>query len=224
MEFSPTNLAGRVLRRLGEALLNRNGMKGIWIDIGAHNGEETAGYARHNPGLQIYAIEPNLRAAARLMGRSANYLVIPVAIAEEDGSADFHINQFEMASSLLPLNQEAVRSWVGVENHKVESIVRVPTVRLDTLMNVIGIPKVDFLKIDTQGMDLAVVRSAGNRLKDIERIYLEVAVASTPLYQGAPTKSEVVSFLEQAGFNLVKVNAQTYGQEENLEFVRASEQ
>ena len=224
MEFSPTNLAGRALRRLGEALLKRNGIQGVWIDVGAHHVEETMGYARHNPGLQIYAVEPNLRAAARLMGRSANYFVIPVAIAEEDGSAVFNVNQFEMASSLLPLNQEAVRSWVGVENHKVESTVIVPTIRLDTLMNMMGIAEVDFLKIDAQGMDLSVLRSTGTRLRDIQRIVVEVVVAPTPLYHGAPAKQEVVDFLERAGFALVKAQGQTYGQEENLEFVRAQRQ
>ncbi len=224
MEFSLTNLAGRALRRLGEALLKRNGIQGVWIDVGAHHGEETMGYARHNPGLQIYAVEPNLRAAARLMGRSANYFVIPVAIAEEDGSAVFNVNQFEMASSLLPLNQEAVRSWVGVENHKVESTAIVPTIRLDTLMNMMGIAEVDFLKIDAQGMDLSVLRSAGTRLRDIKRIVVEVVIAPTPLYHGAPAKQEVVDFLEGAGFGLVKARGQTYGQEENLEFVRAQRQ
>ena len=129
-----------------------------------------------------------------------------------------------MASSLLPLNQEAVRSWVGVENHKVESTVIVPTIRLDTLMNMMGIAEVDFLKIDAQGMDLSVLRSAGTRLRDIKRIVVEVVIAPTPLYHGAPAKQEMVDFLEGAGFGLVKARGQTYGQEENLEFVRAQRQ
>ena len=222
MTFSPANLVGRVLRRLGESLLNAGSIDGVWIDVGAHHGEKTLGVARHNPGLRIYAIEPNIRAAAKLIGRASNYFVIPVAIAERDASAIFHVNEFEMASSLLPLNEEAVRSWVGVENHKVESMITVPTMRLDTLMDLIGIAKVDFLKIDAQGADLAVLKSAGSRLRDVRRIELEVAVAKSTLYVGAPTKSEVVRFLENAGFRLEKSEYQTHGQEENLEFINAA--
>jgi FkbM family methyltransferase len=222
MTFSPTNLAGRVLRRIGESLLSAGSIDGVWIDVGAHHGEKSLGVARHNPGLRIFAIEPNIRAAAKLIGRASNYFVIPVAIAERDESATFHVNEFEMASSLLPLNEAAVRSWVGVEDHKVESVITVPTMRLDTLMELVGITKVDFLKIDAQGADLAVVRSAGTRLRDIRRIELEVAVAESPLYVGAPTRSEVVQFLERAGFRLEKSEYQTHGQEENLEFINAT--
>lgn len=220
MQFSPTNWVGKSLRKLGEELLRRNGMEGTWIDVGAHNGEETLGYARHNPGLRIYAVEPNLKAAGRLMGRAPNYHVIPFAISETDGSAEFQLNEFEMASSLLSLNEEAVRTWTGIGSHKVRSKMIVPTVRLDTLMCLLGIQTVDYLKIDTQGMDLAVVRSAGDRISDIIKITLEVAVAPTPLYHGAPTKREVVHFLTETGFTLTREESQTYGQEQNLTFAR----
>jgi FkbM family methyltransferase len=212
--------AGRALRKLGSGLMESNSSKGTWIDVGAHRGEVTLGYARHNPGLRIYALEPNLRAAARLMGRAPNYLVIPIAVSENDGSAEFHLNAFDAASSLLTLNEEAVRSWVGVANHIVESTSIVPTMRLDTFMELVEIEKVNFLKIDTQGMDLAVLRSAGDRLQDIEKITLEVGVAPLPLYLGAPSKNEVIDFLDEAGFTLVGAEKQTYGQEENLTFIR----
>jgi FkbM family methyltransferase len=211
---------GRALRKLGTEILRRGGIQGTWIDVGAHHGETTLGYASHNPGLKIYAIEPNLRAAAKLIGRAPNYLVIPIAIAEKDGSADFHINEFEMASSLLPLHEAGARSWVGIEPHKVECSVTVPTLRLETLMGFLGIEKVDFLKIDAQGMDLAILRSAGARLSDITKIELEVEVAPLPLYSGAPSKDEVLRFLGEAGFTLVGVVKQTHGQEENLTFIR----
>ncbi len=101
-----------------------------------------------------------------------------------------------------------------------EHTVTVPTIRLDTFMDRMGIQTVDFLKIDTQGMDLAVVRSAGRRLRDITKITLEVGVAAVPLYVGAPCKDEVLSFFDEAGFALVGAEKQTYGQEENLTFIR----
>jgi FkbM family methyltransferase len=195
-------------------------MEGIWIDVGAHRGETTLGYANHNPRLKIYALEPNLQVAASLMGRAPNYIVVPIAVSEKDGSADFHINTFDQASSLLPLSEEAVRTWVGVENHVEQSIITVPTIRLDTFMDLMAIEQVAYLKIDAQGMDLAVVRSAGRRLRDILKITLEVGVTGVPLYVGAPSKDEVLRFFETAGFILAEVEKQTQGQEENLTFLR----
>jgi FkbM family methyltransferase len=206
-----THRVGHALRMFGDGIARRGTIEGTWIDVGAIE----------NPGLKVYALEPNLAAAAKLMGRAANYFVVPTAVAESDGFADFHLNAFEAASSLLPLNEVSLRSWIGGERLRVDSVVTVPTIRLDTFIGRVGIDKVDFLKIDTQGMDLAVVRSAGSRLRDIARISLEVDVKPVPLYCGAPSKDEVVDFLKKSGFSLVAVEKQTEGQEENLTFIRA---
>ena len=212
-----------MLRKLGDELLRRGSMQGTWIDVGAHNGEHTKGYARLNPALRIYAFEPNLRVAASMIGHAPNFVVIPMAVAEQDGSAEFHINAHDQASSLLPLNERGVRSWIGGEPLRVESVVTVPAIRLDTFLRLMHIPSVDFLKIDAQGADLGVLKSAGDRLRDIHNIVLEVSTASQSCYLGAPSKQEVLAFLDSAGFSLVKTEPQSHGQEENLSFTRISQ-
>jgi len=219
MISNPIHWSGRAFRWLGTEIMKRSSTVGVWVDVGTCRGETTLSHARHNPNLKVYAFEPNLRVASKLVGSAPNFLVFPMAVAEQDGTATFYVNEFEMAGSLLPLNEDAVRTWVGVENHKVERTVTVPTIRLDTFMDLVGLQRIDFLKVDTQGTDLAVVRSAGRRLRDIVRIALEVAIAPVPLYKGAPSKGDVLSFFKEAGFALVRTESQTHGQEENLTFV-----
>jgi FkbM family methyltransferase len=194
----------------------------VWIDVGAHLGEKTLSIARHNPNLRVYAFEPNLRVAVRLMGRLANYVVLPIAIAEHDGSAPFYVNRCEAASSLLPLVPEGLTRWVGGEDLSVEDTLNVPTLRLETFLNRAGISKVAYLKIDAQGADLAVIRSAGERLRDIERISLEVQTTVTPLYRNASTREDTIAFLAAAGFELISCEKQSHDQEENLTFERPS--
>lgn len=223
VDFRSIDWAGRALRKMGSEILRRNGIEGTWIDVGAHGGEVTLWHARQNPGLRIYALEPNLRAAAKLMGRAPNYFVIPIAVAENDGSSDFYINALDAASSLLPLNEAARRSWIGGDGLKIDSVITVPTIRLDTLMDLTGIGTVDFLKIDAQGADFAVVRSAGSRLKDVCKITLEVDVTPTRLYEGSADRRDIVAYLERQGFALTGVEKQSGGQEENLTFVRKKE-
>ena len=208
----------QALRKAGNELLKWASIKGTWIDVGAHLGETTLTFANHNPGLIVYAFEPNLRAAHALFGRAPNYVVIPMAVAETDGAAQFHINSFEQASSLLTMNESARLSWRGGEALREESVLTVPTIRLDTFMDHMRINRVDILKVDTQGNDLAVVRSAGQRLRDICKITLEVDLTPNRLYQGSPSKEDVLSFLEAGGFKLVSNERQSYGQEENLTF------
>jgi FkbM family methyltransferase len=218
-----SNACGRVghlFQNLGGRLVKASGIEGTWIDVGAHRGETSLLWAERNPSLKIYAVEPNLAVAVKLMSRAPNYFVVPMAIAETDGFASFYVNAFEAASSMLPLNGCALDSWIGGEALKVNSVTSVPTIRLDTLMALAGIQKVDYLKVDAQGMDLAVVRSAGSRLRDVAKITLEVDVKEVRLYSGAPSKGEIVAFLNEAGFYLASAEKQTHGQEENLTFKR----
>ena len=220
VSFSPIKWTGRALQRIGTELQVRSGIKGTWIDVGAHHGEVTLEYAKQNPGLKVYAFEPNFRAAALLIGQAPNFIVIPMAVAESDGQAQFHVNTYDGASSMLQMDEDVRRAWIGGETLQAEAHVTVPTIRLDTFMNLFNIASVDFLKVDAQGTDLAVIRSAGSRLRDIGRITLEVDLSPAPLYRGAASKGEVLEFMSSAGFRLVSAEKQTHGQEENLTFAR----
>jgi FkbM family methyltransferase len=196
-------------------------MQGTWIDVGAHHGDASLWQAQQNPGLKVYAFEPDLRAAALLIGRAANFVVIPMAVAESDGQGQFHLNRFAPASSMLPMDEDARNAWIGGQTLEVETVITVATIRLDTFLNLLRISAVDFLKIDTQGMDLAVVRSAGSRLRDIHKVVMEVDLSPKPLYRGAPSKNEVCEFMKFAGFKLVSAESQSDRQEENLTFERS---
>lgn len=143
-----------------------------------------------------------------------------MAVAEAEGCLDFHLNTFVAASSLLPFDAEGLRRWVGGEQLRVEETISVPATRLDLFMERMEIGAVEFLKIDAQGADLAVVRSAGARLADIARVALEVQVTDQPLYVGGSTRQEAVLYMESRGFALASVERQSHGQEENLLFAR----
>ena len=192
----------------------------VWLDVGAHLGEKTFPAAMADPTLRVYAFEPNLAVGAQKMGLLPNFVMLPLAIAEQDGSAQFHLNTFDAASSLLAMNPAGLQAWNGGDQLKDVAQYPVPTLRLDTFLDRAGIRTVDFLKIDAQGADLAVVRSAGERLKDIRKISLEVQTTPVPLYEGASDKDEVIRYLAEAGFQLTDVETQSYGQEENLTFER----
>ncbi len=213
----------RLIRKAGRRLSSYGGeLRGVWIDVGAHLGEKTLRAAHDNPLLRVYAFEPNLKVAMQCVGLSPNFVVIPMAVAEHDGVAEFYVNAFDAASSLLPFNSEGLQHWIGSQELQIERNVSVPTIRLDTFMNWTGIAQVDYLKVDAQGADFSVIKSAGERLKDIQKITLEVAVTSIQLYSGAVNKDEIIGYLETAGFALSGVERQSHDQEENLMFVRRS--
>lgn len=206
--------------KVGDELLKFGRPGDVWIDVGAHLGELTFAFARRDPALRVYAFEPNLKLAVQRMGVLRNFVVLPIAVAEENGCAGFYVNRYDFSSSLLPLDPEGVSRWIGGELLREEQKIVIPTIRLDTFMNRAGISKVAYLKVDAQGADLAVVRSAGERLKDINKITLEVSVTPRPLYSGSPQKGEVMRYMTEHHFLLAESETQTHGQEENLTFVR----
>ncbi len=192
----------------------------IWIDVGAHEGEMTFPFAAADSSLLVYAFEPNLHAASRIMGCLRNFVVMPIAIAERDGSAELQLNSYEQSSSLLPADQAGVKQWITEQKFEVIGTATVPTMRLDTFMNEAGIKSVDYLKIDAQGLDLEVVKSAGDRLRDVAKVQLEATTASYRQYEGAPGKSVIIEFMESKGFRLAGEEIQSHGQEANLTFLR----
>ncbi len=210
--------AGRGLRKAGRALIDYRGFKGVWLDVGAYKGEHCYEFALLNPSLRVFLFEPNLQQATKLFGMLPNFFVVPLAVSERNGSSELNINSSAAASSLLPLDDQGVSKWVGASDLRTVEKVTVGTIRLDTFLDLAGIPSVDYLKVDAQGMDLDVVRSAELRLKDIHRICVECDITSNPLYRGASTKTETVEFLESHGFGLIDVLPQSEGQEENLTF------
>jgi FkbM family methyltransferase len=146
--------------------------------------------------------------------------MIPAAIAESDGVATLYINSCSGADSLLPLNPEGLKDWTGAEQPHVDREIKVPALRLDTFLDQMGIAEVEYLKINAQGSDLAVVRSAGDRLRDIRKITLTVYPTNQPMYSGAALRDEAIDFMRRSGFDLVSSEEQSFGQQQSLTFVQ----
>lgn len=198
-----------------------SGMTGpLWIDVGAHEGEYTLRHALMQPNLTVYAFEPHPDTASAL-AKSApkNYRVIDQAVSEIDGEVTFYVNEPCYCSSLLPLSHSA--DWADFIIKTSESrAITVRSVRLDTFMADKSIDRIDWLKIDAQGADLAVVKSLGARISDVTKITLEVDVAERPQYVGAPARGDVVHYLREHGFEVTYVEGQSDGLEQNMTFTR----
>lgn len=228
--MNPIVLLPKWMRRAGREYLERSGftrildrsdVESIWIDVGAHLGEGTLDAAFDDPRLLVFAFEPNWNLARRIMGRAANFVVLPMAVSDVDGFAEFFINSSDGSSSLVRMEESGLGHWKDLDL-TVQSKVLVPTIRLDTFMKLSDLPRVDYLKVDAEGVDLKVVKSAGNRLIDIAEIKVEVDVAPDRLYQGAPGRDEVIAFMVGAGFRHTRTESQNDGRQENLTFARGT--
>lgn len=195
--------------------------KRVWIDVGAYRGDESLGPALADRSLLVYAFEPLPGRCRELRAKAPpNYIVLPHAISERDGAAPFLVNSFDASSSLLSMDETARQAWIDGDLLKEENEIFVPTTRLDSFMARHGIGEVEYLKVDAQGADFQVLRSAGDRLRDFQKIKLEVTITPQQLYIGAADKLTITLYMTDQGFSLVTAQRQSHDQEENLTFVR----
>jgi len=121
----------------------------VMIDVGAHVGSSLEPFARQ--GWQIFAFEPdphNLQALRTLAAKFPKVKVEPVALGdrEEEQVAFFSSPVSSGISSLVSFHR----------SH--EEVAKVKVTTLGSYCNEQGINKVSFLKTDTEGYDLPVLR------------------------------------------------------------------
>lgn len=117
-----------------------------------------------------------------------------------DGSTGtFHRCSAAMTSSMLEPNIPLLKRFVQLE--EVTTVVQrteMATKRLDDLLPEIPSGSADYLKIDVQGFELAVLQGAEKALKDILVVHTEVEFVE--MYERQPLFAEVDQFLRKAGF------------------------
>ena len=191
----------------------------IWIDVGAHLGEGTLDAALSNSELLVYALEPNWNLARQIMGKAANFIVLPLAVSDTDGTSKFFINAEDGSHSLCSMTEEGRKQWKEFDL-TVTAEVMVPTIRLDTFFSAAGLHKIDYLKVDAEGLDLKVIQSAGKRLKDVRKIQCEVDVTPNRIYEGSASREEMLAFMRDQEFTLTGEEYQNNCRQQNLTFTR----
>jgi FkbM family methyltransferase len=188
----------------------------VIFDIGACEGEESIRYSRLFPDATVYAFEPlaeNFRKATENFTKYShgNISIFPFALGNKKGVSRFHVssgspqgkenneewNYGNKSSSLLePGEVSKVFNWLNFSEERAVEVQR-----LDDFMHDKNIPAVDFIHMDVQGAELAVLEGAGNLLKNVKSIWLEVE--NRPLYKDQPLRRDMEKFLISRGFRLV---------------------
>ena len=168
------------------------------VDIGANPIDGEPPYrAMLAAGLcRVTGFEPQpeaLRALQRQQGPLERYL--PWAV----GDGQPHTLNVCAASGMTSLLEPdpAALALFEVLRPMAQVVARVPlpTRRLDDLAE---IARLDFLKIDAQGSELAVFRSGTARLS--QAVAVQAEVSFVPLYQGQPALGDIDLELRRQGF------------------------
>ena len=154
-----------------------------------------------------------------------NFMILRNAISDFNGEARFNISPESQygdfsCSSLLDFSDKSKTDWPGREDFKVIDYIDVDVIRLDSLIIEYKIPKIDYLKIDTQGSDLKVLEGMGEFISIVRAGTMEAAAKESILYNGQNTQKESIQFLESNGFEITKIESNdVHGNEVNIDFI-----
>ncbi|WP_250453130.1 FkbM family methyltransferase [Caballeronia sp. ATUFL_M2_KS44] len=175
------------------------------FDIGANQGQY-AGMLRRNAGYEgfIFSFEPNPHDAriARAQSEGDNkWMVIETAIAEADGTAELNImHSSEFSSLSTPKHDD---SELFREMNAIVGTVTVKTQRLETALRELQAEhgfKRPFLKMDTQGFDVKIVKASGDIMRNFVGLQSELAIAK--LYADSVDFRDALTEYERCGFLL----------------------
>ena len=178
-----------------------------FIDVGARGGihkivERLAGVTA------VCAFEPDKEECKRLNREAAagscwaSYVVQPIALAGEKGTAQLYVLSSAVNSSLLPPNPEFIRRF-NMAGFDIVKTIPVATTSLDDLR--CAAPGDagnwgEFIKIDTQGTEFEILQGAQQTLQD-QTVALLVELEFFEMYRGEKLFSEVEQLLRKSGFS-----------------------
>lgn len=156
----------------------------IVLDIGANIGLHSLSFAELAPKGAVIAFEPSLatfKLLVKNINGKSNIVPVNLAISDVGGMVDFY-----------QASDNAYSSLVDTKRKDIVQISKVPCMKIDDVVDALQLRKVDFIKIDVEGLELSVLKGMKNVIaKHRPVIFCEI-------YQGKasnPAPDETVRFL-----------------------------
>ncbi|MFN0117152.1 MAG: FkbM family methyltransferase [Elusimicrobiota bacterium] len=176
--------------------------KFILVDIGSMGGIEKEWLNLGN-NLKTVGFEPDNREYSKLKTQE-NQIFFNSALSHTDHEPlKIHLCRETGKSSILLPNQPFIDQYPFPQRYNVIETFQLNAEKvrtLDSILNENNILDVDFIKLDTQGSELDILKGSREKLKSIIGVKIEVEFHA--LYKNQPLFSDVDQFLRTEGFEL----------------------
>lgn len=189
-----------------------------FIDVGAMEGiprkwDDLASF------IKVVAFEPDEREFSKLIGLN-NFTYFNYALFNSSEDLNFYVAQEAGKSSLYKPNQQVLSQFEGTNRFQTLSekkVLREHVKTLDMITQEKFVTDVDFIKLDTQGSELAILEGG---LKTLPQVFgIQIEVEFIEMYKNQPLFRDVDAFLSKAGFQLMDLRRFYWKQKDYYDFV-----
>ncbi len=166
------------------------------VDIGAA-GEIEPRWKPFSKILKYTGFEPDERSYKILQNEKNNFLsydILPFALSKSKDKVPINFCKKPQVSSFYKPNHNFLNRFSDSDRFSVVKTKSIKVVSLDSL----NIQNADFIKIDTQGSELDIIKGSKNTLNDV--LGLEVEVEFLNLYKNQPLFGDICTILSKYGF------------------------
>lgn len=200
----PVNRAALLRQRVAASIEHDAALKALpydlIVDVGANRGQFSLASRHFRPNAKIIAFEPLASAAEvyrSVFTHDPKTTLHQTALGPVAGRATMQRSGSEDSSSLLPIGEMMSELYPGTEAVGTEEVAVAPLTDFVTDADLSGC---SMLKIDVQGFEIEVLKSAEPLLAKFDRLYVEASFV--PFYDSQPLAHEVIAYLQTQGFRL----------------------
>lgn len=175
------------------------------LDIGANIGQTTLELAAHFGNAAIHSIEPDPEAHTQLTAAvkgNPRVKTYNIGFGDRNATATLNINKGSGGNSLLDLSEKihtfAQGDWTEKAGERDVTIVT-----LDTFCEQQSIPKIDLMKIDTQGYEKIIFEGGPKTVSPAVTKAIFIEVLFVELYKDQAYFEDIYALLTAKGYKLV---------------------
>lgn len=167
------------------------------LDIGAHFGEFAQDIHNLYPESYILMIEGNEKCESKLEELPFDHCI--ALLSDSNKEVEFYLNSNNFCctgSSYYKENSEHYKNFISQ---------KVDTYTLDEIVDSTG-KKFDFIKLDTQGSELDILKGGSKTLGEAKYVLIECSSIKDKIYnEGAPHIDDVIEFMKNNNFSTYHV-------------------
>lgn len=182
----------------------------IVVDVGCRWGfAERFLNEQYWPFFKIFGFDPDEAECAKLQA-SYNHLpngyvtCLPIGLAGSPGKRNLYLTKEPACSSLHPPIHYLAEKYPALDCISLQKIITADVTTLDLWAREMNLQTIDYIKIDTQGSELEILKGGDTIISTTRCIDIEVEF--NPIYEGQTLFGETDTYLRSKGFALWRLS------------------